>query len=238
VLEKTRQIWKRRIQARLFEIARMQELLEERELHALEDHMGFRGQLVEHRRFQVEELKKLGLDQSHSVLEIGCGPLTAGIPVIEFLEPDRYVGVDVRPSVLDVAWQQIGRHELSAKNPRLVRSDDFGNEELGKRKFEFIWAFSVLFHLSDDILDRLFWSVSQRLAAGGMMVANVQTDVESSTWLEFPFLKRSVEDYRLAAARQGLKTAELGTIQQRGFKLPGTEKSNPLLQFTLSKAPR
>src|SRR6478672_853262 len=69
VLKKTRQIWKRRLQARLFDVAGMQGLLDEQERHALEDHMGFRGQLIEHRRFQIEELKKLGLQSSQSVLE-------------------------------------------------------------------------------------------------------------------------------------------------------------------------
>jgi SAM-dependent methyltransferase len=233
VLEKTRKLWKRRFQKRLFQVTGMQEFLDERETHLLEDHMGFRGQLAEHRRFQIDELKKLGLQSSHSVLEIGCGPLTAGIPVIQYLQPDRYVGVDVRSSVLDVAWRQIGRQELSGKNPRLIRSDDFGNGELHEQQFDYIWAFSVLFHLSDGILDRLFSSVGKRLTKTGIMLANVQTDVESSTWLEFPFVKRSVDEYRSSAGKHRLQTLDLGTIEQRGFKLAAAERTNPLLQFTL-----
>jgi cyclopropane fatty-acyl-phospholipid synthase-like methyltransferase len=211
----------------------MQGLLDEREIQTLEDHMGFHGQLPEHRRFQIEELKRLGLQPPNNVLEIGCGPLTAGIPVIQYLDANHYVGVDVRASVLDVAWQQIGRHELSAKNPRLIRSDDFGADELGDRRFDYVWSFSVLFHLSDDILDRLFAAVAKRLTNDGMFVANVQTDLESSTWLQFPFLKRTIGDYRDAAAKHGFETDDLGTIEERGFRLPGLERTNPLLKFTL-----
>jgi cyclopropane fatty-acyl-phospholipid synthase-like methyltransferase len=211
----------------------MQGLLDEREIQTLEDHMGFHGQLPEHRRFQIEELKRLGLQPPDNVLEIGCGPLTAGIPVIQYLDADHYVGVDVRASVLDVAWQQIGRHELSAKNPRLIRSDDFGADELGDRRFDYVWSFSVLFHLSDDILNRLFAAVAKRLTNDGMFVANVQTDLESSTWLQFPFLKRTISDYRDAAAKHGFETDDLGTIEERGFRLPGLERTNPLLKFTL-----
>ena len=232
MLEKTRKIWKRRVQARLFDLTGMQELLDERELHALEDHMGFRGQFTEHRRFQIDELKKLGLTPSSSVLEIGCGPLTAGIPVIEFLKPDHYVGVDVRADVLDLAWQQIGRNSLSAKNPRLIRSDDFATAELENRRFDFAWAFSVLYHLSDEILDRCFAAVACRLSSGGKFVANIQTDVDSSIWLQFPFLKRSLEDYEKAAAKHGFATVNLGTIAQRGFQLEGAERNNLLLQFS------
>jgi SAM-dependent methyltransferase len=232
MLEKTRKIWKRRAQAKLFDVAGIGDYLEDREMMALEEHMGFHGQIPEHRRFQITELKRLGLKPSQSVLEIGCGPLTAGIPVIQYLEPNRYVGVDVRPAVLDAAWQQIGKHELSAKNPRLLCSDDFGDEALGEETFNYIWSFSVLFHLADGILDRLFASAARRLSDGGVLVANVQTDTESSTWLQFPFLKRSIEDYAVAAAAHGLAMENLGTIAQRGFRLEGAERNNPLLRFS------
>lgn len=173
MLERTRKIWTRRVQQRLFDVARIKDLLEEKELHTLEDHMGFRGQLVEHREFQISELKKLGLKPSSTVLEIGCGPLTAGVPVIEYLDPNRYVGVDVRSTVLNCAWQVIGKQGLSVKNPQLIRSDNFADDVLGDRRFDFIWTFSVLYHLSDDILDRYFATVAKRI--GGVAVANVQT---------------------------------------------------------------
>jgi cyclopropane fatty-acyl-phospholipid synthase-like methyltransferase len=209
-------------------------LLDERELRSLEDMMGFRGQWDEHRRFQMDELQKLGLQPSASLLEFGCDPLTAGIPIIEYLDENRYVGVDVRSSVLDLSWQQVGRAGLSTKNPRLIRSDEFGGAELEDRKFDFIWSFSVLYHLSDEILDKLFFHVARRLKADGKFIANVMTDMENSTWLEFPFIRRTAESYRSVAAKHGLKTTELGTIEERGFRLPGPERTNPLLEFCLA----
>lgn len=234
LLRKTRALWKRRAQAWLFDATGMQGLLDERELHSLEDMMGFRGQWDEHRRFQIVELRKLGLEPSSSLLEIGCGPLTAGIPIIQYLDGDRYVGVDVRSNVLDLSWQQVGRAALSAKNPRLIRSEEFGALELGDRRFDFIWSFSVLYHLSDEILDKLFSHVAARLKTDGRFVANVMTDMEDSTWLEFPFIRRTIEIYRSVAAKHGLKTANLGTIEQRGFRLLGQERTNPLLEFSLA----
>lgn len=231
MLKRTRALWKRRAQAWLFDASGMQGLLDEREHHALEDMMGFRGQWDEHRRFQIDELRKLGLQPDSSVLEIGCGPLTAGIPVIQYLDANGYVGVDVRANVLNLSWQQIGRATLSAKNPRLIRSDNFGADELGDRKFDYIWSFSVLYHLADDILDNLFLNVAKRLATDGRFVANVMTDVDDSRWLEFPFLRRTVETYGSVAAKHGLTMTNLGTIEERGFKLPGAERTNPLLEF-------
>ena len=231
MLERTRKIWIRRAQQRLYDVARISDLLEEKERDVLEDHMGFRGQMDEHRRFQITELKKLGLIESSTVMEIGCGPLTAGLPVIEFLDPNCYVGVDVRSSVLDCAWQVIGKNGLSLKNPQLIRSDNFADDELGDRRFDFIWSFSVLYHLSDEILDRYFAAVAKRI--GRIAVANVQTYMDDSTWLEFPFLNRSIDTYAAMAARHGLKTKPLGTLAERGFRMSGDDSRNTLLEFTV-----
>jgi SAM-dependent methyltransferase len=237
LLKRTRAIWKRRTQAWLFDATGMQMMLDQRRAEALEDMMGFRGQLPEHRRFQIDQLRELGLSPTSSVLEIGCGPLTAGIPVIAYLEPDRYVGVDVRSNVLDLSWQEIGLASLSGKNPRLIRSDEFGASELGERKFDYIWAFSVLYHLSDEILENMFWHVARRLETNGLFVANVQTNVPDSTWLEFPFIRRSVETYEQVSSGHGLKLKNLGTIEERGFQLQGDERKNVLLQFTRVQQP-
>lgn len=231
MLERTRAKWKHAIRQRLFGWTNMQAMLDLDERHALEDSMGFRGQWDEHRRFQLAELKRRGLKPHNRMVEIGCGPLTAGIPVIEYLDAGKYVGVDVRESVLNLAWQQIGKAGLSGKNPRLIRSDDFGEGELGDATVDFMWSFSVFFHMTDAILDGCLASVSKRLAANGRCYANVMTDMDSSTWLQFPFLRRTIEDYRTIAARHGLTTTELGTIASLGFTLAGDESNNILLEF-------
>jgi cyclopropane fatty-acyl-phospholipid synthase-like methyltransferase len=233
-LRKTRAIWKRRAQGWFFDHSGMQAMLDERERHALEDMMGFRGQWDEHQRFQIDELKKLGLKPGSSVLEIGCGPLTAGLPVIEYLDVGRYVGVDVRSNVLNLSWQQIGKNGLSAKNPRLLRADDFGAAELAGRKFDFVWSFSVLYHLTDEILENLFSNVGRRLEKDGSFAANVMTNMEDSTWLEFPFRRRTIDTYGSLAMKHGLKMTNLGTIEERGFRLSGDERKNSLLQFQLA----
>ena len=217
------------IRAWMFDRFGFQKMLDRREMNELEDHMGFRGQIPEHRRFQIDFLKSQGLKPQNTLLEIGCGPMTAGLPLIEYLEPDNYVGVDVRPEVLHLSWQQIGKAGLSAKNPRLITSSTFGDESLGDLVFDYILTFSVLFHLSDEILDRWFAMVAKR---GGVAYANVNTTMDSSTWLQFPFLKRTVDTYQNMAAKHGLKTENLGTMEALGFKLPFDDRLGALLRLT------
>jgi cyclopropane fatty-acyl-phospholipid synthase-like methyltransferase len=233
MLLRTRQRIKHRVKEFIFDNAGFQEMLELRNKYRLEDAMGFRGQFDEHRRFQIAFLKKQGLVPSSRFLEIGCGPLTAGIPVIEYLETGNYIGIDVRNSVLDLAWKEVGKAGLSMKNPRLICSSSFGSMELGGQTFDFILSFSVLYHLTDEILKNYFETVRKRLAPKGVCFANVNTLHENSTWLEFPFLKRTIEVYKNLAAESGLTVDCLGELNKLGFHLSGAESRNELLSFRI-----
>jgi SAM-dependent methyltransferase len=231
-LYRTRQNIAHVIKGFVFDKAGLQKMVDLREKHQLEDSMGFRGQWDSHRQFQIDLLKKQGLSPSHTFLEIGCGPLTAGIPVIEYLDANKYIGVDIRSSVLNMSWREVGKSGLSAKNPRLICSSSFGDDALGQTQtFDFVYSFSVLYHLSDEILNSYFATILRRLSHGGKCIANVNVDLPSDKWLEFPFIKRSVETYQDIAARHGLSTENFGTIESLGFSGPGIEKHNPLLVF-------
>jgi SAM-dependent methyltransferase len=216
----------------LYDSLNLQELSELREKNALEDNMGFRGQFEEHRRFQIEFLKKRGLLPIHSLLEIGCGPLTAGLPIIAYLDQGHYTGVDVRQSVLNLAWKEIGKAGLSAKNPRLVCSPTFASETLDDCKVDFIFSFSVLFHLDEKLLNEFFATVALRLRNNGQCFANVNVAAPSSTWLEFPFIKRTLADYQNVARLNSLQMVELGRLDNLGLNLPGAgECANIMLLF-------
>ena len=131
--------------------------------------------------------------------------------------------------MLDLAWQEVGKAGLAVKNPRLICSSSFGSTELGAQTFDFILSFSVLYHLNDDILKNYFETVRNRLAPTGVCFANVNTLHESSEWLEFPFLRRTIEVYKNLAAENGLTTDRLGDLDKHGFRLSGAESRNELL---------
>jgi 2-polyprenyl-3-methyl-5-hydroxy-6-metoxy-1,4-benzoquinol methylase len=235
LLSRTRADLAYRARLALYRIGSVQKALDASERLVLEAHMGFHGQWDEHRRFQLEFAKSAGLRPDSSLLEIGCGPLTLGLPATTYLLANRYTGVDVRPEVLDLAWSQIGKAGLASKNPRLIHSTSFGAAELGEERFDFIWSFSVLYHLTDALITDWFAQVSRRLAPKGAYFANLNVEAPESTWLQFPFVRRSVDFYREAAARHGLTLRELGTLESLGFRLDATEKKN--LMVRLERAP-
>jgi hypothetical protein len=66
---------------------------EEERLQAL---VGPAGVWQESRDFQIQFLTARGLKPEHSLLDLGCGVLRGGIPLIRYLDPGRFVGLDVR----------------------------------------------------------------------------------------------------------------------------------------------
>jgi 2-polyprenyl-3-methyl-5-hydroxy-6-metoxy-1,4-benzoquinol methylase len=232
-LRKIRQKISLRLKEKIFKWGNFQTLADESERKSLEWSMGFPGQFDEHRRFQMHFLREQGLMPHHKLLEIGCGPLTGGLPAIDYLDAGNYIGVDVRSSVLNMSWIQVGKAGLSDKNPRLIHSTNFGDNELEDLRFDFLLSFSVLYHLSNELLDGCFKAVSRRLKPSGVYFVNVNTETPSDKWLEFPFIRRAVADYENLADRHGLRLKDLGTLSDHGFRLDGSEKLNRLLRIEL-----
>lgn len=194
--------------------------------------MGFEGQWDDHRIFQMDFLRRNGLNGQTRFLEIGSGPLTLAIPIMQELDPGNYTGVDVRESVMNLAYKEIAREGLAGRNPRLIVSDNFAATVLGNETFDMIWSFSVLYHLSDELVEDWFANVRKRLAPKGRYWANFNDDMDESRWLEFPFVRRGVEFYEDLAERNGLRLRVLGTIGDLGFKGQGMEKNNRMIEVT------
>lgn len=222
---------KRQTQEFAYRSLRIAELEEQQERAELEAAMGFAGQWDEHRRFQMEFLRGNGLKPDMQFCEIGCGPLTLGIPLIDYLNVGHYTGIDVRQNVMSIAYKQVAKHDLVGKNPRLLVSNSFGDLELKDELFDAYWSFSLLFHLNDDLVNDLFAIVSKRLKKNGHYWANINQEVEESTWLEFPFVRRDPNFYADLAGKHGLEMHHLGSIKDNGFQLDTLEAHNILLKF-------
>lgn len=235
LLSRTRKEWAFQLRDGIFRAGGFQRMLDERHRRECAHAMGFLPQWEEHRRFQFDFLRSRGLQPHHRFLEIGCGPLTGGVPIIGYLDPGNYTGIDVRASVLELAYLELVGAKLTGKSTRLLRSDSFGEDYLTTERFDFILSFSVLYHMSDDVLNACLAAIRSRLSPDGTYFANVNVDLDDSTWLQFPFLRRSVETYGEAARRHGLQMEQLGTLGSLGLRLAdAAERTNPLLAFRLA----
>ena len=190
------------------------------------------------REVQARALAKLGLQPNHRLLEIGCGPLQAGAPLIRFLDAGNYVGVDISGDRLEAARAVIQRFDLDEREPRLVLSDDFGLDQLTPASFDRIWSFHVVIHFPKEAVCRFLEAVSTLLKPGGIGWFSAWVTPERAefnrrgTWLEFPVTEAGSDFFRSAAADCGLDCRSLGTLEEWGLPSDRPAAKNWLFQLS------
>jgi hypothetical protein len=131
---------------------------------------------------QLELLKRNGLKRHHHVLEIGCGALVAGRPLIQFLKPDRYVGIEPNSWLVDAAYQHFPdmAEWFLEKRPLFLSRTDFDASETGRR-FDFALSHSILSHAAHWQLPVFLAHVAAVLSSYGTAVVSLRMHDEHGT---------------------------------------------------------
>lgn len=127
------------------------------------------------RDWQFAFLRDQGLAPEDTLLDVGCGVLRGGIPLIDYLDAGHYCGVDLSADALDVGQDEIRAHGLEDKDPELVRNVDlkFNEGAFDDREFGFVWAQSVITHLPPETVAELLSHVPNILACDGVVYATI-----------------------------------------------------------------
>jgi cyclopropane fatty-acyl-phospholipid synthase-like methyltransferase len=183
------------------------------------------------RRFQIDFLRRVGLQPQHYLVDIGCGVLRGGVPIIDYLEPGHYYGIEARAYVLEQGRKELQGSGLAQKNPHLMHAEYLADVRLG-RDFDYIWAFSVLIHLKDDILVQLMQFVAAHLGKQGVFYANVDTsDAPDAKWQEFPGVHRPLSFYAEHCQQLGLKMSDIGSLAEFGHITGGDADQQRMLEI-------
>jgi precorrin-6B methylase 2 len=89
------------------------------------------------REFQIAFLAGQGLCPEHHLLDIGCGTLRGGVPIIRRLSPGHYLGIEVRAEVLEEGRRELAREGLTNREPILLHAPALAGIDLGRR-FDFV----------------------------------------------------------------------------------------------------
>ena len=99
--------------------------------------------------FQLSLLRTAGMLPSSRLLDVGCGPIRAGVHFISFLNAGNYYGVDYNNSFIKAASLLVAEKGLSGQHPTLRVVSDFDFSALNQQ-FDFVNVFSVLNHCDDN----------------------------------------------------------------------------------------
>lgn len=135
-------------------------------------------------RFQLLFLKSMGLLPSSHFLDIGCGPLRAGVHLIDYLNAGHYFGFDYNADFITAARSIVENQGLCNKRPTLACISDF--DCTGQtQNADFAIAFSVLNHCSERERHVFF----QRIAT--VLRAQARLYITHASWMRPSYLKSS-----------------------------------------------
>ncbi len=102
--------------------------------------------------WQLDALRKVGLQPHHRLLDVGCGAMRLGLSAVEYLDNGNYFGIDAFPPYISVARELAIRTGIK-KTFSLLVSGDFAVDQFNTR-FDYANAQSVFTHLSGAECDR------------------------------------------------------------------------------------
>jgi hypothetical protein len=108
----------------------------------------------------------LGLRPDDLCVEYGCGSLWGAEPVIRYMDPDRFIGLDVTDSFYEMGRRRLGAL-IDHKAVALLEISSRSLREVAQREPTFIFSRKVLPHVPRRALPRYFANI--------MMLMNEQT---------------------------------------------------------------
>ncbi len=112
-----------------------------------------------------------GLRPEDKVLDLGCGNLRVGLPLIDYLDSGNYWGIDISGENLQTGRGFLAERGLEGKQPHLSINDDLKFEELAGQKFDVILAHSVFTHTPEETIEECMAHLHRVLKPSGVFFA-------------------------------------------------------------------
>lgn len=152
------------------------------------DYRAYVGPLDNYDRFaalQFNLLTTLGLRDTHTLLDIGCGSLRAGRLFIPYLRAGNYFGIEPVPALIDEGFRnELGFDIAGIKKPTFVNNDQFQLDSFG-RSFDFLLAQSIFSHTTRQQLQKCLQQAAKVMTPTSYFVATYfkgDSDYAGDTW--------------------------------------------------------
>ena len=149
-------------------------------------------------------LIKYGLKKSDSFLDYGCGYGRTAIPVINFLEENKYTGLDLSKERIRIAQEYLIDKSLQHKKPNFIVSVDKKLKDIIKNQsFDIIFIYTVITHNPIREVRNILQEMKPYLNDGGKIFVDYWRPVP-----EEPL--QSVKDYKIKKTDMEKLILEIG----------------------------
>lgn len=104
-----------------------------------------------------------GLKTQHVFLDIGAGCFRCSIPIMEYLDADRYFAIDGDESLLRAGWDNVSESIKTTKRPKYATSWNWEFELLGNDKYDFMLCQGVICHTPEEEVRSLMTAIDNHL---------------------------------------------------------------------------
>ena len=111
---------------------------------------------------------KHGMTEQSRFLDYGCGIMRFGVHLVPYLSSGRYAGADISSVVLRSATDLLDKNGIQSDRFDSYWIEDNKLRSLEGKKFDMIWASSVLTHMEIEDIRVLFGSLRAHLAPDGV----------------------------------------------------------------------
>lgn len=134
-----------------------------------------------------DRLLTLGLQPYHSVLDVGCGDLRAGIHLIQYLEVQHYYGTDSQKWLIEAGCQELPYGISKTKSPQFCVTDSFNIAGIFPCSSDYILMSSVWTHASHQQIASLLRSAHRAGARNAVVLADYRDGTPDYTGSEWCF---------------------------------------------------
>ncbi len=163
----------------------------------------------------LEFLKEEGMTSQGRVLEIGCGALSLGKPLIEYLAPGHYSALEPGGWMVESTLAQYPA--LESQSPRFQWNTDFDGSGFG-HDFSFIVAHSVLSHAAHWQLAQLLTNTRAVVNEGAVLLCSYRraaTNTFADSWVYPGHVEFRLETIKAAGLHAGWRVEEMREYQTR-----------------------
>jgi cyclopropane fatty-acyl-phospholipid synthase-like methyltransferase len=150
---------------------------------------------IEKARHAFEELVRQGIEPGDTVIDYGCGTLRLGVFFIEFLEPDRYIGLDIDDRILAYGRQSVPDELVAVKCPIFDLISPESLARAAAKQPNWVVSKGVVQHVPPEELNDYFGKLACLIGAGTTCLVSgkfrTKTEqISSKTWIyDFAHLK-------------------------------------------------
>ena len=133
-----------------------------------------------HGKDVLELLVRHGLKPSHRLLDFGCGSLRVGRWLIEYLDADKYMGIDPEKWLIEAAKEhEVPAEVWEAKRPRFDYNAEWILNVFGF-SFDYVVVSDIAVHAAHWHINKIIQGMASVLAPEGIGLVNIIIPDEST----------------------------------------------------------